>query len=160
MRGRRSAGAVWHSATTRRKSSTDSSVVRRTLARLWADVGAIVPFADRQYEIHLVHAERQAALGASEVRDQRRHSEPGKRQRVAHDGLGVGELREELGRDERADLDLTHAGGVLGIEPGDLLFSRQDLGDALQAIAEPDFADMGMLAHSFLPIGYASPDKC
>src|SRR5208282_5224623 len=62
-----------------------------------------------------------------------------------------------LGRDKRADFDLTHAGGVLGVEPGELLFGRQDLGDALQAVAEPDFADMGTLAHSLLPAGILRP---
>ena len=72
---------------------------------------------------------------------------------MAHDGLGIGELRQQLGRDERADLDLPHTGGVLGLEPGDLLLGRQDLGDALQAVAEPDFAHMGLLGHSFLPKG-------
>src|SRR5215469_12590711 len=69
---------------------------------------------------------------------------------MAHDGFGVGELRQELGRDERADLDLTHAGGVLSLEPCNLLFGRHDLGEALESVAEPDFADIGTLAHSFL----------
>src|SRR5207237_5383319 len=67
--------------------------------------------------------------------------------------LGIGELRQKLRRYERADLDLAHPRGVLGVEPGDLLFGRQDLGDALQAVAEPNLADMGMLAHSLLPSG-------
>ena len=115
-----------------------------------ADIRAVVPVADRQHKIHLVDAERQAALGALEVGDQRRDGEPGQRQRMAHHRLGIGELRQELGRDKRADLDLAHPGGVFGIEPGDLLLGRHDLGDALQSVAEPDFADMGTFAHSFL----------
>ena len=69
---------------------------------------------------------------------------------MTHDGLGVGELRQEFGRDKRTDFDLAHAGGVFGVEPGDFLFRRQDLGNALQAVAEPDFANMGTLCH-FLP---------
>jgi hypothetical protein len=97
-----------------------------------------------------VHAKRQAALGASEVRDQRRYGEPGHGERVAHHGFGIGELREQLGRDERAHFDLAQAGGVRRLEPGDLLCGRQDLGDALQTVAEPDFADMGMLGHLLL----------
>ena len=69
---------------------------------------------------------------------------------MAHDRLCVGELRQQLGRDKRADLDIAHPGGVLGIEPGELLLGRHDLGDALQSVAEPHFADMGTFAHSFL----------
>ncbi len=69
---------------------------------------------------------------------------------MTHDRLGVGELRQELRRDKRADLDLAHPGAVLGIEPGDLLLGRHDFGDALQSVAEPHFADMGAFAHSFL----------
>jgi hypothetical protein len=30
------------------------------------------------------------------------------------------------------------------------LLGRHDFGEALQSVAEPDFADMGTLAHSFL----------
>ncbi len=70
---------------------------------------------------------------------------------MTHDRLGIGELRQELRRDKRADLDLAHPGGVLGIEPGDLLLGRQDLGDALQSVAEPHFADMGNVRSFFPP---------
>ena len=144
-RGRLPSGAVWHNATTRRKSSTDSAVAA-------ADIGAVVALADRQHEIHLVHAERQAAFGALEVRDQRRHRQPRQSQRMAHDRLGVGELRQQLWRDKRADLDLAHPGGMLGVEPGDLLLGRHDFGEALQPVAHADFADKGGFAHSLLPM--------
>ena len=42
-----------------------------------ADIRTVVPLADRQHEIHLVHPEREAALGALEVRDERRDREAG-----------------------------------------------------------------------------------
>jgi len=69
---------------------------------------------------------------------------------MAHDRLGIGELWQELGRDKGADLDLAHTRGMLGVEPGYLLLGRHNLGEALQPVAEPDFADIGTLAHSTL----------
>src|SRR6516164_10324794 len=47
-----------------------------------AHIRAIVTLADRQHEIHLVHAERQATFSTSEVWDQRRYGEPGQGERV------------------------------------------------------------------------------
>ncbi len=77
---------------------------------------------------------------------------------MAHHRLGIGELRQQFGRDERADLDLAHPGGVLGVDPGDLLLGRHDLGDALQPVAQAHFADKGTFAHSLLPIMTAGPE--
>ena len=54
---------------------------------------------------------------------------------------GVGELRQELRRNERADLDLALAGGVRGANPGLLALGRQHGADALQPVAQADFAD-------------------
>src|SRR5207248_1747060 len=88
-----------------------------------------------------------AALGAARIGDQRRYLEPPQGQRVLDHRLGVGELRQELRRDERRDLDLAHPGGVFGVEPGELGLGRQDMGDALQAVAHPDFADLYAVAH-------------
>ena len=109
-----------------------------------------MPLADRQHEIHLVHPESEAPLGALQIGDQRRDGEPGQRQCMAHHRFGIGELRQELRRDERADLDLAHAGGEFGVQPGDLLLGRHDFGEALEAVAQPDLADIGTLAHSSL----------
>src|ERR1700731_2837188 len=102
MRGRRSSGAVRHSATTRRKSSTDSAVLRRTFERLCPSLIDSTKF--------ISYAEGQAAFSPLQVRDQRRDGEPRQRQRMTHDRLGIGELRQELRRDKRADLALPPPG--------------------------------------------------
>ncbi len=130
----------------------DAAEILDRLGGRAADVGAVVPLADRQHVIHFVDAQRQAALGTFEVRDQRRHGEPRQSQRVTHDRFGVGELRQQFWRDKRGDLDLAHPGGVLGVEPGQLLLGRHDLGEALQAVAHADLADKGTFAHFLLPM--------
>ena len=66
---------------------------------------------------------------------------------MLYDGLGVGELRQQFRRHERRNLDLAHAGGVFGFEPGDLGLGRHDVGDALQPVTHPDFADLNTLGH-------------
>ena len=58
------------------------------------------------------------------------------------DELGrVGELRQQARRHERADLDLALAGVVGVADPLELLRRGQHAGDALQAVAQADFAD-------------------
>ncbi len=126
----------------------DAAEILDRLVGAAAHVRAVVPLADRQHEIHLVHPEREAAFGAARIRDQRRHGQTRQRQRVLHDRLGVGELRQQLRRHKRGDLDLAHPGGVFGVEPGQLRLGRHDLGDALQAVAHPDFADCNPVFHS------------
>ena len=130
----------------------DAAEIVDRLGRAAADIGAIVPVADRQHEIHLVHAPRQAALRPAKVRNQGRHGKAGQAQRVAHHRFDVGELRQQFGRDEGAYLDFAHPGGIFGVEPGDLVLGRQDLGEALQPVAQADFADKGRFAHLHLPL--------
>src|SRR5215469_328200 len=83
---------------------------------------------------------------------------------MLYDRFGVGELRQQLRRNKGTDLDLADTGGMLSLEPSDLLFGRHDVGDALEPVAEPDFADKGMLAHPLLQArgacaeGKARPD--
>jgi hypothetical protein len=71
---------------------------------------------------------------------------------VTHHRLGVGQLRQELWRDERRHLDFAHPGGVFRVEPGELGLGRHDSGDALQPVAHAHFANRNLVAHRRLPI--------
>ena len=126
----------------------DAAEIRDQLVGAAAHVRAVVPLADREHKIHLVHPEREAPLGAARIRDQRRHGQTRQGQRVPHDFFGVGQLRQQLRRHERADLDIAHPGRVFGIEPRQFRLGRHDLGDALQAVAHPDLADRHAVVHS------------
>ena len=85
-----------------RHSCDDAAEILDQLAGAAPDIGQIVALADRQHEIHLVHPEREAALGAARVGDQRRHGEPRQGQRMPHHRLGIGQLRQQLRRHEGA----------------------------------------------------------
>jgi len=54
----------------------DPAKIFDRFTRAAADIRAVMPLADRQHEIHLVHPERQTALSPLQVRDQRRDGEP------------------------------------------------------------------------------------
>ena len=55
---------------------------------------------------------------------------------------GVGQLRQQFfRRHERAHLDLALAGGVGGVDPGQLLRGGQNGLDALQPVTQADFAN-------------------
>jgi hypothetical protein len=53
----------------------DASEILDRFAGATPYVGKIVALADRQHEIHLVHPEREPALGAARIGDQRRDGE-------------------------------------------------------------------------------------
>ena len=115
-------------------SATTSSGVLRRLARLcaWlADSGT----SSRSASASMA---RSAPL---QVGHQHRDEQARQRLRVGHQLGGVGELRQQARRHERADLDLALAGGVGVADPLDLALGRQDRRDALQAVAQADFAD-------------------
>jgi len=95
-------------------------------------------------------AERRATFGALQVRHQRRHREPRHRERALRHLLGVGELRQQLRRHERAHLDIAHAGRDFGLDPGELQICRHDRLDVLDAVAQPDFADLDEFGHELL----------
>ena len=94
------------------------------------------------------------ALGPPEVGHQHRDHQVRQGLRESHQLGGVGELRQEMRRDERADLDLALAGFPGAADPLDLALGRQHRLDALQAVAEADFADhdsRGELLHVLSP---------
>ena len=110
------------------------------LARL-AHVGHHVRCAGRDRDGQLVHAGAQRGLGAAQVGHQGHHGHAGVRQRVAHDLGGIGHLRQQLGRHERADLDLAQARGHQRVDPDELVGGGHHGLDRLQAVAGADLAD-------------------
>ena len=114
-------------------SATTSSGVLRRLARLcaWlADSGSSIRSAPLS----------SAACAPFRLGTSTEVTRPGS---VFADGDqlgGVGQLRQQPRRHERADLDLAQARGVGAAQPFELLLGGQGAGDALQAVAQPDFA--------------------
>ena len=129
----------------------DALEVRERLRGRAAHIAEVMALAHRHDVVELVHAERGAALRALQVRHQRRDGEAGNRERALRDLLGVGELRQQLRRHERADLDLPHAGRVLGLDPGELLVGRHHGLDVLQPVAQADLVDFDALGHGCSP---------
>ena len=103
-----------------------------------------VGLGHRQGQRDLVHARLHRRLGAAQVGHQRRHGEAGDGARIARHFGSVRQLRQQLRRDEAADLDLGDTGRGLGVDPGFLRFERHDGRDALQAIAWTDLADQNI----------------
>src|SRR5262249_4191100 len=95
--------------------------------------------------------ERRAAFRALQVRHQRRHREARNLQRRLGHFLGVGELRQQLRRHERAHLDVAHTRGVLGLDPRNLQVGRHNRLDALNAVTKADFADLEVFGHRGSP---------
>ena len=122
-------------ATMARTSSTICSRVR-------AHVGQRMRGAGRHRHGELVHAGRERRLGAAQVGHQRHHRQAGQGARVAHQLGRVGQLRQQLGRHEGADLDLAQAGGVQRVDPGQLVRGGHGARHALQAVARADLADV------------------
>ena len=113
-----------------------------------AQVGEAVRMACRKRHQHDVGAAVEGALRALEVRHQHRDDQIGQGLRELDQLRGVGELRQQPCGNERAHLDLALAGGVGGANPGLLALGRQHRANALQAVAQADFADDGAIGEA------------
>jgi hypothetical protein len=121
-------------------------LVHRVVGRL-AQVGQAVRVARRQRQQHRVRARVDGAFGAFQVGHQHRHREAGQLERVRDQLGGVGKLRHQPGRHERADLELAHAGGVRAAQPLQLEFGRQRARQDLQPVAQADLAQRDRGVH-------------
>ena len=106
-----------------------------------AQVGEAVGVTGGQRHEQEVGAGLDRALRALEVRHQDRDEETRQRFRVGDELGGVRKLRQKVRRHERAHFDLALARGVRVADPFALALGRQDGLDALQAVAQADFAD-------------------
>ena len=106
-----------------------------------AQVGEAVRMARRQRQQHQVGVAGDGTLGSFQVRHQDRDHEAGQGASRGDELGGVGQLRQEARRHERADLDLAQPGGMGAAQPFELQLRGQDAGDALQSIAQPDLAN-------------------
>src|SRR6185436_1905535 len=68
-------------------------------------------------------------------------------QRFPRNGISVAELREDACCHERRHLDLFYSGGDLGATPRNLLLSRHDGRDELQAVARPHLPQKDLFPH-------------
>ena len=110
------------------------------LVRRPAEVGEAVRATRGQRNQHEIGATIERALGALEIRHENRREEAGQGPGMREDFRGVGKLRQQAGRHERADLDLAQPGRMGVADPVELAGGRQDRRDALQAIAQTDLA--------------------
>jgi hypothetical protein len=103
-----------------------------------------VGVAGRQRHHDQVGAARQRPLCPSQVGHQHRGEEAWQGLGEGQHFFGVGQLRQQAGRHEGADLDLALAGRMGLAQPVELVRGRQHHGDALQAIAQPHLAHHGL----------------
>ena len=80
-------------------------------------------------------------LSASKIRHEHRNRQSGELLRIEHDVGGVGKLRQKLGRHERSHFDFTKPYRIRVANPFELSLGGKDGLDALQAVAQSDFAD-------------------
>ena len=80
-------------------------------------------------------------LATLEIRHEDRYEKAGQCFREGDELGGVRQLRQQLGWDERSDLDLVLPGRVGVADPLDLLRGRKYALNRLQSIAKADFAD-------------------
>jgi hypothetical protein len=97
--------------------------------------------ACRQRQEHQIGVSGDRPLRALQVWHQHRGEQPRKALCIVEHFGRIGELRHQLRRDERADLDLALPGAVGAPQPFTLAFGRDDGGDALQPVAQAHFAD-------------------
>ena len=114
---------------------------RDDFVRGLAQIGKAVRVAGRQRHEQQVGARFDRALRALEIRHQHGSEESRQCLRIRQHLRGVGQLRQQPRRHERADFDLALSRGVGIAHPFELARSRQDGGDALQAVAQADFAN-------------------
>jgi hypothetical protein len=105
-----------------------------------AQVGQAVRVAGRQRQQHRVGARVDCAFGALQVGHQHRDRQPGQLERAGDDLGGIGQLRHQLGRHERADLDLAQPGTIGAVQPLQLVGGGQRARQDLQAVAQTDLA--------------------
>jgi hypothetical protein len=112
------------------------------LVRCLAQVGQAVGVAGRQRQQHPVGFGLHRRLGAAQVGHQ--HGGGQARQRLGEsDQLrGVGQLRQQPGRDKGADLQLAQARLVGLLQPQALDLGGHGAGNRLQAVAQGDVADL------------------
>ncbi|CAI8725475.1 hypothetical protein EMIT0P201_10536 [Pseudomonas chlororaphis] len=117
-----------------------------------ADIGDRMLLAHGNRQGDLVHACIERCLGTSQVGHQRSDVEVRQGQRMSHDKRTVGHLRQQLGGDERAHLDLAQACLRQGRYPLQLELGGHDGLDALQAVTRPHFTyqdvDVSSVFHS------------
>jgi hypothetical protein len=106
-----------------------------------AQVGQAVGVAGRQGHDHQVGLARDGAFRALQVGHQHRGEQARQRLGKGQQFGGVGQLRQQVRRHEGADLDLALAGRVRVADPFELAGGGQHTGDALQAVAQPHFAN-------------------
>ena len=120
-------------------SATTSSGVLRRLARLcaWlAESGTSIASAPDSI----------ARSAPFQIGHQHRYAKSGQRLGERDQVIGVGQLRQQARRNERADLDLALAGRVCVADPFDFLRGRQHARNALQPVAQADFTNDGGLS--------------
>ena len=82
------------------------------------------------------------ALSALDVRHQRANGRVPVPEGMRHDRFDIGELRNDLGRYERAGVDLAHAGGDDCVDQRAFDFGWDEHVQVLQAVARADLANV------------------
>src|SRR6185437_1236250 len=101
-------------------------------------VGLAVLFGRRDHRGDFSDAGGQCLVGAALVQHQRHAVSPRERRNRMNDLAHIDELREGLGRQERADLEMPHARGIFVPDPALLGRGRGKALDELQAVAQAD----------------------
>ncbi len=152
-RGRLASGAAWHSATTRRKSSTNSSVPRRTLARLWPSLTDSTKFISCTPSANPRSAPLRFGISADTVSSGNDRAWRTTASASASCGSNLG------GTNELTSISRTPAACSASSQA---IFRSVGMISAMlcKPVAQPDFADKGTFAHSLPPDharGKASP---
>ncbi|MPN49141.1 hypothetical protein SDC9_196754 [bioreactor metagenome] len=104
----------------------------------------------------LVHARFHGRLRAAQIGHQRHHRQTGVGEGVSHHGGGVGHLRQQLGRDEGAHLDLLQPGSGQRVDPSQLVCRGHGAVHGLQSVARADFADQNVISMRCLHLACGS----
>ena len=116
-----------------------------------AHVGAVVALADRQHEVHLVHAKRHAALGALELGISAETVSSGRVSAWRTTASASASCGSSFGgTNELTSISCTPA-AYSASSQAILCLGRHDLGDALQPVAHAYFAHESTFAHTYLP---------
>ena len=89
----------------------------------------------RDHPDDLAHARRQRHLQALGVGDEHLDAQTLRQPRAPQDLARIGQLRDRLGRHERADLQALEAAGGQLLDEGDLGLGRDERLDGLEAVA-------------------------
>ena len=126
-------------------------------------IGPAVLLGRRDHRGNLGDARRQRFIDAAFVEYQCDSVRARKRSDGPDDLAHVGELRERLGGQERANLEMPHAGGIFVADPALLRRRRREGLHQLQAVPQPYFAqdhsivgiDVGNAGHASLTVALA-----